>query len=609
MNAMRIVFGMFLLVCLGSALALGQAADDYRSAASGLWSAPGTWERYSGTAWEPASAPPTDAVGAISIQSGHTVSVAQNWSVDSVSILPGGMVIVGPGATLTVTYNGDGLGIDVDSLGTLAVNGTILCQGRVTGEDTGILFFQGSVYDHARNGGSVPVSMWQVGSTIRLTGVTANSPSNMNQNFHNLVIDCPSMTANLNMGMSGNTIGGDITVIRTGASQRYYLTAPNAYLAPITINGNIYVQGGAFSSNGSSTAASIVVHSYGNVIVTGGNFGCSRGSAPSVSWYLHGDSMLVSNATLQNSTSSPTALQKFIFAKQGTQYLRWSNVTYGGSGTSPITLQVLGGTTLDIGTTHITSGNTGSFLLDSAATLVSAHTGPGGEGTIECLGDLGGYNTFVNIGVTAGSGNTSVTASYGTHPNAYDAGKMLRRWWTISADAAVKEATLMMYYHDYGFTPDESDVRGTETAYKALRYLGSGTDWFTEAGSTVDVDFDIVTATGVTTISGEWTAGEAAPTAVGSPEAELPESFYVDQNYPNPFNPMTTIAYGLPTDEWVSVKVFNLIGQEMATLFEGQKAAGVHTVTFDGGSFPSGIYIYRVQAGRADIVRRMMLVK
>ena len=609
MNATRLLCSTVLLVIFGSALALGQYADDYRSAATGNWSAAGTWERYSGSAWEAATTAPTSAVGAVTIQNGHTVTAAGDVTVDSVTILAGGQVVVDPGVTLTIAYNDSTLGIDVDSLGTLLVNGIIRCEGKLSGEDTGIIFADGSVYDHARNSGSVPMSTWQDGSTMRLSGVTGLSPSNTNQNFYNIEIDCPAMTANLNLGMSGNTIGGDVTVIRTGP-QRYYLTAPNAYVDPITINGNIYVLGGVLSSNGSSSQASIVVHTWGNVIVTGGNFGCSRGSGTSVSWYLHGDSMVVSNATLQNSTSSPDRVQKFIFAKQGTTMLRWSNVTYGSSGTSPITLVVEGGTTLDIDTTHISNGNTGSFLLNDGATLVSSHNGPGQEGTIECLGDLGGYNTFVNISATAGTGVTSVTAHEGTHPNSYDANTTLRRYWTIDADAGITEATLMMYYHDYGFDSVSSDVRGDESKYKGLRYLGTATNWFTVAASTVDIDFDIVTAPGVTTISGDWTAGEPAPaTGVGSEPAEIPETFYVDQNYPNPFNPTTAIVFGLPREEWVTVKVYNLIGQEVATLFEGQKSAGVHRLTFDARSRTSGVYIYRVQAGKADIVRRMMLVK
>jgi len=500
------------------------------------------------------------------------------------------------------------MGIDIDSLGTLTVKGAIVCQGTVSGAQNSIVFSDGSLYDHARNAGSFPRAGWEAGSTVRLSGVVSTTPDNMNQNFHHLVIDCPGMTANLNMRMNGNTIGGDITVLDTGP-QRYYLTSPTDYVDPITILGSIVIRGGAFSSNGSSSQASIIVHTYGNVIVTGGNFGCSRGSGTSVSWYLHGDSMVVSNATLQNSTSSPLRIQKFIFAKQGTQFMRWSNVTLGSSGVSPITLQVSAGTTLDIGTTHVPPGNTGSFILDSAATLVASHNGSGNEGTIECVADYGGGNSFVNIEATSGTGMTSVTATKGPHPNIYDPNTTLQRYWTIASDAGITAATLKLYYYDLDSAGTE--VRGDEKLYKALRYTGTATDWLTESASVVDDFFDYVTAPGVTTVAGIWTVGETAPPvsvpAAGRPP--IPHSFFVDQNYPNPFNPSTMIVYGLPREEVVTLRVYNLLGQQVATLIEGKQAAGVHELQFDAGALPTGVYLYRVQAGGAGTVRRMLLMR
>jgi hypothetical protein len=603
----KILFVIFLALS-GSGLLFGQSANDYRSAASGDWSAPATWERYSGSQWEAATVAPDSSVGAISIQSGHIVTVTAELGIDSARVLEGGQLVINPGVTVTVAYNNDGMGIDVDSLGSVTVNGTIVCQGNVGGTTGGIVFADGSVYDHARNSGSVPRAVWETGSTIRLSGVTGQSPSNMSQDFYNLVIDCSAMTANLNMGMTGNTIHGDITVLNTGP-QRYYLTAPNAYVDPITIMGNIFVYGGTFSSNGSSSQASIIVHTYGNVIVTAGNFGCSRGSGTSVSWYLYGDSMSVSNATLQNSTSSAERIQKFIFAKQGTQYLRWSNVTYGSNNQSPITVQVGGGTTLDIGTTHMPADNSGSFILDSGATLVTYHNAPGDEGSIECLADWGGGNNFININATSGSGNASVKAFKGPHPQIYDTSKTLQRYWTVVADPGITEATLTFYYYD--LDPVGTEVRGDETQYKALRYAGVGTDWYTITGSSVDDVLDYVTAPGITTVSGDWTVGEPAPAvSVKSPDVTaIPKSFFVDQNYPNPFNPSTTIVYGLPQEASVTIRVYNLLGQEVATLFEGKQSAGVHQVKFDAGSLGSGVYMYRVQAGSTGTIKRMILMK
>jgi DNA/RNA endonuclease YhcR with UshA esterase domain len=95
---------------------------------------------------------------------------------------------------------------------------------------------------------------------------------------------------------------------------------------------------------------------------------------------------------------------------------------------------------------------------------------------------------------------------------------------------------------------------------------------------------------------------------------ELPKSFELSQNYPNPFNPATTIEFALPQKEFVTLRVYNLLGQEVAMLLNGEMSAGRHSVRWDGtnGSgraVPSGIYVYRLRAGEFDQTRRMVLLK
>jgi hypothetical protein len=154
-------------------------------------------------------------------------------------------------------------------------------------------------------------------------------------------------------------------------------------------------------------------------------------------------------------------------------------------------------------------------------------------------------------------------------------------------------------------------VRGNESLYKALRYTGTGTDWVTETASIVDDLFDYVTAPGVTTIAGVWTVGEPAPPIndVTVDRTGIPEAFFVDQNFPNPFNPSTRINYGLPAEALVGVRVYNLLGQEITTLFEGRQPAGRYTIQFDARAYPSGVYFYRVRAGSTEIMKRMILMK
>jgi hypothetical protein len=89
----------------------------------------------------------------------------------------------------------------------------------------------------------------------------------------------------------------------------------------------------------------------------------------------------------------------------------------------------------------------------------------------------------------------------------------------------------------------------------------------------------------------------------------LPSSYSLDQNYPNPFNPSTRISYALPNDVPVTLKIYNSIGQEVATLVEGLQSAGVHRTVWEAGGLPSGVYIYRLTAGTFVETKKMTLMK
>jgi hypothetical protein len=89
----------------------------------------------------------------------------------------------------------------------------------------------------------------------------------------------------------------------------------------------------------------------------------------------------------------------------------------------------------------------------------------------------------------------------------------------------------------------------------------------------------------------------------------LVHRFSLAQNYPNPFNPQTEIAYTLPRNQAVSLKVFDLLGREVTTLFSGTQTAGEHRASFNGRDLPSGVYVYRLEVGEISQTRKMLLLK
>lgn len=89
----------------------------------------------------------------------------------------------------------------------------------------------------------------------------------------------------------------------------------------------------------------------------------------------------------------------------------------------------------------------------------------------------------------------------------------------------------------------------------------------------------------------------------------LPAEFTLRQNYPNPFNPVTVIEFGIPQTTDVSLHVYNLLGQRVATLVNEQKSTGWHNVRFDASNLSSGMYIYRIQAGEYVETKKLLLIK
>lgn len=97
--------------------------------------------------------------------------------------------------------------------------------------------------------------------------------------------------------------------------------------------------------------------------------------------------------------------------------------------------------------------------------------------------------------------------------------------------------------------------------------------------------------------------------ATGRDATEIPEGYALDQNYPNPFNPATNIRFAIPAAQQVRLTVYNVLGQEVATLVDGFMPSGSHQVSFDASRLASGTYLYRIETGAFTHVKKMSLLK
>lgn len=526
----KVCFAIILTI-LFFTITYTQSVGDYRSNGTGNWSNAGLWQRFNGTTWVSATTPPTGS---------ETITIR---STDSIFI----------NAVVNLT-------------------GTLKNEGKLGGTSS-LTVKSGGLYSHDQNGGSIPVCTWEDGSVCRVTGYLSSSkPNNLNQNFYHFVWDCPGQNSTVDLSWYNNIIRGNVT-IKNPVNIRTQMTSPGAGTPnTITVLGDITLQSGHFTSNGSSSLADITVNTYGKIIAIGDpgniantNFSVSRGSGPTVVWNLYGDLLHLENVTTQN--SAPTKA-KFVFAKNGEQSIVLNNVAFGTT-SAAVHFDVASGSVLNLGTTVLTGSgttNTGSFRVLSGATVYSAH--PGGiNGNVQCTGAEGGGNFF------------SKSASYGFNGNVQQVtGTMLP---DTVVDLIIDNPTTVILSKPVvimGVLRLKSGVFDNTIPFT----LGPNGSISFEGGSLlVSVKDDL----------------------------GIPTSFFVYQNYPNPFNPQTSIKFDLPFDSYVKVSVFDLLGKEIKILFDGKKEPGSHEIKFDASGLSSGVYVYRVQADKLVSNKQMILVK
>ncbi len=166
--------------------------------------------------------------------------------------------------------------------------------------------------------------------------------------------------------------------------------------------------------------------------------------------------------------------------------------------------------------------------------------------------------------------------------------------------------------HDASLT-----LSGTGNTFLYQAYLGRVEVKSSNSSFDVFVDDDAARVGTTNTLVGDnsrtWYDGISyaiVGTTINSAErSTFPTTFSLDQNYPNPFNPSTAISYHLSAFSVVTVKVFDVLGREVATLVNQASPAGSYTVRWDASGQPSGVYIYRLQAGNQVTVKKMVFMK
>jgi len=155
---------------------------------------------------------------------------------------------------------------------------------------------------------------------------------------------------------------------------------------------------------------------------------------------------------------------------------------------------------------------------------------------------------------------------------------------------------------DQVVTVDTNGVFYSRSHSKQVKFVAED---YTQLGFSVDSSY----AGGTALTKGHEFMVKSGAAGVRQLSRTAPAQFNLAQNYPNPFNPTTKISFAVSQTEFVSLEVYNMLGQEVATLVNGHMMPGSYEVSFDASTLSSGLYFYRLSAGSFSRVRKMSLVK
>jgi hypothetical protein len=176
---------------------------------------------------------------------------------------------------------------------------------------------------------------------------------------------------------------------------------------------------------------------------------------------------------------------------------------------------------------------------------------------------------------------------------------------SVSGNNVVLQWITATELNNYGF---EVERRNVNSNYETIGYVaGSGTT--TEPRSYIYTDAKVPDDKYVYRLKQiDFNGGFNFSFEIEA-EVNAPAEYALEQNYPNPFNPSTTINYSIAEAGLVKISVYNLLGQEVALIINEFKEAGLHTVTFNAATLPSGAYFYRIETPQFKQIKKMLLAK
>jgi protocatechuate 3,4-dioxygenase beta subunit len=178
-------------------------------------------------------------------------------------------------------------------------------------------------------------------------------------------------------------------------------------------------------------------------------------------------------------------------------------------------------------------------------------------------------------------------------------------WWNLMNDP-------LDDVHRYGRMMKDTSTAIPTVADDYRIFVSAGPFAAVNPGDSISVSIAVVAGNGATGIIAASKEAYAKYVLVGVQEDAVvtaPKDFALDQNYPNPFNPSTTIAFDIPSASFVSLRVYNILGQEVAALVDEVRPAGRYHERWNANSVASGIYFYNIRAGSFTQTRKMLLVK